>query len=125
MKEEMQDKLVEIMTSIQAAVGKAADFAVEQLPDIAQSYIMYGIAWNTAALIILAALSALSCVMIYRGVLAFKRDEYSYSGTVLVLLGGFGAATFGGLFVAQLQTTLLVWFAPKVWLIKELATLIK
>lgn len=35
MKDELQLKLVEILTAIQVGVGKSADFALEQLPDIA------------------------------------------------------------------------------------------
>lgn len=39
MKEELQGKLVEILASIQSGVGQAKDFALVQLPDIAQSYV--------------------------------------------------------------------------------------
>jgi hypothetical protein len=43
MKEELQGKLVEILTQIQSTVGQAKDFTLQQLPDIAQSYIYYGV----------------------------------------------------------------------------------
>lgn len=42
MKDALQLKMVEILTAIQSAVGKSADFALEQLPDIAQQYVLYG-----------------------------------------------------------------------------------
>jgi hypothetical protein len=125
MKEEVQDKLVEIMTSIQSAVGAASDFAIEQLPDIAQSYIMYGMVWNTALLVVHVVIVAFSIVLIYRGIAILQRKNWADSGIALVILGGFCAAVSGLTALPTLQTTLLVWFAPKVWLLKELATLIR
>ena len=56
MKEELNSKLVEILTSIQTAAGKASDFALEQLPDIAQSYVLYGRAISLMTLVFLIAL---------------------------------------------------------------------
>ena len=59
MKEELNGKLVEILTSIQTAAGKASDFALEQLPDIAQSYVMYGRAVSVAHLLIFLLIGGL------------------------------------------------------------------
>ncbi len=42
MKQELQDQLVGILSSISNTVGQAKDFALAQLPDIAQSYVLYG-----------------------------------------------------------------------------------
>ena len=42
MKEELQGKLVDILTSIQTAAGKASDFAMDELPGIAQEYVAFG-----------------------------------------------------------------------------------
>jgi hypothetical protein len=61
MKEELQGKLVEILTSIQTATGKASDFAMSQLPDVAQSYVGYGRALYTVG-VVLGALFLLACV---------------------------------------------------------------
>lgn len=55
MKEELNTKLVEILTSIQTAAGKASDFALDQLPDIAQSYVLYGRAVSVVAVGLFAA----------------------------------------------------------------------
>ena len=45
MKDELQLKLTEILTAIQVGVSKTADFTLEQLPDIAQQYLLYGKVW--------------------------------------------------------------------------------
>ena len=52
MKDALQLKMVEILTAIQSAVGKSADFALEQLPDIAQQYVLYGRVWSTIAVLV-------------------------------------------------------------------------
>lgn len=57
MKEELQSKLVEILGSIQTAAGKAGDFAMTQLPDIAQSYVVYG-RISSFVLLVLCAMAA-------------------------------------------------------------------
>lgn len=58
MKQELQDKLVEILDAMQKstgraidagaeAAGKVGDFAFEQLPDIVQTYVAFERAWTT------------------------------------------------------------------------------
>ena len=52
MNEQLQAKLVEILSGIQAAVKAAGDFALEQLPDIAYQYIAFGRAYYTFIIIL-------------------------------------------------------------------------
>ena len=130
MKEELQGKLVEILTSIQTATGKASDFAMEQLPDIAQSYIVYGRASSVVSVVI----GVLLFVAIWRYVawaFRFCKECEKYSDTpILIGVGGVIAGVIAGaaglvLTVTGIQSGLLVWFAPKVWLLKEIAGLLK
>ena len=136
MKEELQSKLVEILTSIQAAAGKTADFAMEQLPDIAQSYIAYGRAWHTVSCIL--TLIGLAASVLIAWSLGFgnksainTRKGSLYEGDwlahrVIAALGGSVCAFVMSMsFAANVGEALLVWVAPKVWLLKELAALAK
>lgn len=118
MKEELTGKLVEILTSIQAMAGKASDFAIDQLPDIAQSYVLYGRvsgSFSTAFFVIVS------------GFLAFgiKKTKKDFDNVPIV----FGLALLlcfsTILSLLFIESTLLVFLAPKVWLLKELASLIK
>ena len=126
---ELQLKLVEILASIQSGVGKAADFTLAQLPDIAQQYVMWGRASATADLLILVTLTALAVYVAVRyGLMSKEVDVYGgWTGAryAAALVGG-AAALFSGL-GANLSVSrfLLVWFAPKVWLLKEIAGLLK
>lgn len=132
MKDELQLKLVEILTSIQTAAGKASDFALEQLPDIAQSYVAYGRAVSTASSV-LFLLIAIACFYIawYAYKKPWNHSPWSFdkhlkrsdSNILVMLAGSFFGVMFGIISVHVFGW--MVWFAPKAWLLKELATLIK
>ena len=123
MKEELQSKLVEILGSIQAAAGKAGDFAMVQLPDIAQSYVVYGRMYHSLTLLMLVAAIALSAFLLWKG---YSRQD-SEEGFFCLLGGGIGLFfAMAAMFIEDiLSSALLVWFAPKVWLLKEIAGLVK
>lgn len=140
MKDELQSKLVEILTAMQTVAGQAKDFTLSQLPDIAQSYVVYGRVSNTTLTLALLALS-LCClwaiaVVLRRDSAKRKRfdagekfDGIDYRFQIdsfnLYFPSGLFAVVFFGLFAVTLKGTLLVWLAPKVWLLKEIAGLIK
>lgn len=128
MKEELTSKFVEILTSVQNAVGKAGDFAMEQLPDIAQSYVIYGRINNTLSLIILLVVcifSIWSVLKISRNPKLDQWDDWSIPTILSLIFFGFsGVVTFFYIFVCM-SSTILVWVSPKVWLLKELTELIK
>lgn len=132
MKDELQLKLVEILSSIQATAGKAGDFAMEQLPEIAQSYVIYGRAVAIAKLAVFLLLGVLGIAFAlwayrnpwntspYLSERGQKRSESNFFA-----MGVPGACGFIFVSTALLNFDYLVWFAPKVWLLKEIATLIK
>ena len=135
MKDELQLKLVEILTSIQNVAGKAGDFAMEQLPDIAQSYVFYGRA-SATAYFVLALLTVLAAaVSIYWGlrqplssVAKYGSNNEFYrtdSATNAIMVGIFALATGVIAVLVQISAVMLVWFAPKVWLLKEIAQLVR
>lgn len=117
MKAELNDKLVEILTSIQVATGKAADFAIEQLPDIAVSYIAYGRALYS--IVMLFGLVAM-CLSVW-GWFRYSKNGQDVHFALGLFCGVIGLAAF----VTNLSSALMVWFAPKVWLLKEIANLVR
>lgn len=128
MKDDLQGKLVEILTSIQSAAGKASDFTLEQLPDIAQSYVAYGRA--TAILYIAVCLTVwVAAILCLRWALKNPwsdryndRAESYYAAVTVSSVVGFVA---GVSLVIAVHKGALVWLAPKVWLLKEIATILK
>ena len=122
MKSELEPKLVEVIGQLQGAVMKASDFAIQQLPDVVQSYILYGRISNLVTLMLELAI-LYGCWRLYK----LPVEESSYED-VAVFLKTMFSGTVGGitLFFAlfSIQETVLVWAAPKIWLIKELGKLI-
>jgi hypothetical protein len=123
MKDQVQGKLVEILTGIQTAVGKASDFAIEQLPDIAMQYITWGRVSESVYILIFITVLILSFLVARWG---FKhRDSCEEVHGIACLMGGAATLGSGILILANLSSLLMVWFAPKVWLIKELARMVR
>lgn len=129
MKDELQTKLAEILTAIQTGVAKGADFALEQLPDIAQQYLLYGRVWSaTGVLVWLALLVTAVWVALKFGYLSKKVNEFGdWAGgrIAAALLGTLGAALAAPTLLGAFQDAALVWLAPKVWLLKGVAGLLK
>lgn len=120
MNEQLQSKLVEILTGIQSATKAAGDFAMEQLPDIAQSYVMYGRALHTTGTVVGLAMLLAMLWLAPRAKKAFDDGEV-WSVPIYI----FGTPMTLTLLLVNVNQTLLVWFAPKVWLLRELASLMK
>ena len=118
MKDELQSKLVEVLTSIQNASAQAADFTMEQLPDIAQSYVTFGIVssslWAALGLIVFAAA--------WYGIV--KAEQEGCHDGFLYVLGGMLSLLPLAVGLTQLQSAILAWYAPKVWLLKEIASMV-
>ena len=108
---------------LQEAVMKASDFAIQQLPDVVQSYILYGRISNLLTLMLEIAI-LYGCWRLYK----LPVKESPYGDDVAVVIKTIFSGTVGGiaLFFAlfSIQETVLVWAAPKIWLIKELGKLI-
>lgn len=123
MNEQLQNKLAEILGQIASGVKMAGDFTMTQLPDIAQQYVLYGLIKNTIFLVLfLIVIAGLAKSILWTFRRPSMEDELKGPFVFFEVLAivGFGAFT-----LIQAKETLLVWFAPKVWLIKEIAGLIK
>ncbi|HQN47681.1 MAG TPA: hypothetical protein PK034_11615 [Rugosibacter sp.] len=132
MNEQLQAKLVEILANIQAATKKAGDFAMEQLPDIAVQYVLYGRV-KTAAVTTFLLLVSAAFFATFRWAYtnpwnasnySFEKDAKRSESNYLVMVL---ACVLGSLFaiIGVLSFDWLVWLAPKVWLLKELAGLVR
>ena len=126
MDEQVQGKALEIITSLQVTVSKAGSFAMEQLPSIAQQYVMYGRVkslvhfgvWAFIAVVLLT-----TAYRVYKNPWVDRHGDWKESSFSVVVFGG-AIGAFCTLF-AVYSFNWLVWVAPKVWLIKELATVLK
>lgn len=121
MKEELQTKALEVITSLQRGVEKAGEFAAEQLPDIALQYVLFGRAWTTTLVLTGLALLALTVWAARR----VRSSEESEGMQIACFVGAMVSGMFSLVFLTNLQDFFMVWFAPKLWLLLELASLLK
>ena len=123
MNDELQSKLVEVLTGISEGVAQAKDFAVEQLPDVAQQYIMFGMVWETSLLALYATFIALLAFGLWK----LWRSDAADVETVAfsTIFGGGTLVLLLIAFVMQIKPVLLVWFAPKLYLLQGIAGLVK
>lgn len=126
MKENLQDKLVEILSAIQAATGKVSDFALSQLPDIAQSYIVFGRVTYTFYTSLAMLGMVLSIWLFFHGYKQYSKNRHNNVDPFLFFLFGvlLSIPCIAGFMVGS-RSLFLVWFAPKVWLLKEIASMVK
>lgn len=130
MNEQLQGKLVEILGGIQEATKAAGDFAMEQLPEIAQTYVTYGRVQTLLDLAVSVAFIVAGACALF-GVRAHlkKAGDFLDAEPIVVVFGlaGGGIATLFGVLWAKnaAASAALAWVAPKVWLLRELAGMLK
>lgn len=121
----MEKAVAELLTKALAAAEAAKDFAVEQLPDVAQQYVLYvGITatfWCVFALLIFLSPTVLFFVL--------KRfQDGEIDGDVIgptVIFGIITTAISFGVFVISFDKAIMAFFAPKILLIQFAAELVK
>jgi len=134
MQQELLNRADAIFNSIGAAISKTSDLVMEggkavvdQLPDIAMQYITYGRAYNTWCILFGAALIVLVCMLTYKMFVSPKpiyeipSGVYVISACITLISLCVGLITF----LSHVSPFLMVWFAPKIWLIKEIANLVR
>lgn len=124
MKQDLQDKAVEILTQIQSGVQAGADFAAREIPEIAWSYVLYGRVWYTFA--VLATVAAMvACAFGYRKVLQMFHGGMEPEAALIGLFLAIPSTITTFAFFESAKSAALVWLAPKLWLIKEIVGLVK
>jgi hypothetical protein len=123
MNDQLQAQITTILTQIPTSIGELKDYSVEQLPDIVQQYITYGIWINSIYVGISLVFLIICSIAVYKGL----RNLAKWSEELIVICVGLGWGV--GLismfaFFDNLHDLILVTTAPKVWFILELKNLI-
>lgn len=129
MNDQLQSNLIEILDSIQTATGRAADFTMSQLPDVAQQYVVYGRAAATVGFVLSWAVFGMCVYVALKwGFLRKAVDSYGdWTGSrqAAAFLGSVAGVVAFAWALLTTRQLFLVWLAPKAWLLQELARLIK
>jgi hypothetical protein len=131
LQEELLKRADSIFESIAKTVTEAKNFAVEQLPDIAFQYIAFYRALYTFEMIVFVLLMVIGLYLLInisiRNVFEYKDLEYETDHRRFIS-GVAGGGMILVSFVVILNITkefFMVWFAPKIFLIQTLVSLIK
>ena len=123
MDSQLQAQVTTILTQIATSVGELKDYSVEQLPDIAQQYITYGI-WSSSIYLGTSIVSLIICsILLNKAIRNFNKWDAEVVGALLgssLAIGVISICTF----FDHLHKFILVTTAPKVWFILELKNLI-
>lgn len=123
MNEELQNKLVEILTGIQEGVRASSTFVLEQLPDVAQQYLLYGRLVESVYILVFCVFLPFLALKAWKIGHTIEEEEPREFVCGLSVLAGTFSFVIG--FSSGIKEFILVFFAPKVWLLTELAKLIK
>lgn len=108
---------------LSGAVTKTVDFATAQAIDIAMQYVAFGRAWYTVATV-LSVIGIITCVWSVKKMIEYiKKDDVT--GIVFLVALAFGAPISLISFLNVVKDCIMVWAAPKVWLMIQLAELAK
>jgi hypothetical protein len=120
----MKDALQEQLAAILTGLGQGGDFALRQLPELARQYVVYGRIWYGTAFALSIALCA---VCVGMGIRCWRcaPDRESDAFGLRMTLWCSGMAVFLAGALATVQTAVLVWFAPKAWLLQQAARLLR
>lgn len=121
---------------LSGAVTKTADVATAQAIDIAMQYVMYGRFFFTSV-IVASTFASVALVWYFftkgvnntdavvRSPNQFRDGDWLAERIVAFFIGGPAAAASLIVLTANLKEFLMVWAAPKVWLMIQLAELAK
>lgn len=126
LQQELLNRADTIFNSIGAAVGKASTLAAEQVPDIALQYVAYGRLYLTlimsgAILVFLLSVVAVS-IATYKNSKSREFLDYTIPVYFVSVITTMFSVTA---FFHNLKETVMVWVAPKIWLMTEIVHLVK
>lgn len=121
MNDQLQAQISQILAQIMVSVGEVKDFSVQQLPDIAQQYINYGI-WTSGIYSVISFIFLVAFIILAYKCLKRARNDDDYIPLFILpfLLGVLSIVSF----FHNLHNFILVMTAPKVWFILELKNLL-
>lgn len=111
MNEELQKQLAALLSSLMAFGADAKQFAADQIPPLVAEKIAFGRVEDTLFFVVFAV----ACGFCVRWTVWSVREEHPI-GIATVLCG----AIFGFIAALALHESLMVWFAPRLYIVEWL-----
>ena len=123
MNDQLQIQLANILASISTGIQATGSFVLEQLPDVAQQAVVYGRITNTIGLVVALILLVVTISHIRWARRLTYNDYGRRDGPITLAVVGVFLTTTA--LYAAVPATVLVWFAPKLWLLQQFSQLVK
>ena len=122
MSEELNERMLGYLDTIEQTVADGACFAMDQAPAVAQEFVAYNRAESTAYVVAGAALILFACVYVRRTTrVVFNPIDWNPFHVIPPLISGITGVV---LLTEGLQVIFKAWFAPRVLILEELSRLI-
>lgn len=127
MDEKLKAETLKWLTDLHGATAKAGGFVLDQAPEVAREVILLGRVWHSVAFLMsLASVIAIAGAVIrYRKALREGWDDAEPLATVCCITSPILSAVFLILTLVEFSSAATAWFAPRLYLLQELAGLIK
>jgi len=120
---ELQKQLAELLRALLANAQDAATWAKAEIPLLVQEKIAFGRAWETTGLVLfLVGVGGLALAWRKWNAHQFDDDDDKVGVAVALTFASIVMGTFTG---SQLHDTLLVWFAPRLYILEWLIGMVK
>lgn len=130
LQQELLNRADAIMDSIGGAVNRGAEFVQGQVPEIAMQYVAFGRVYETVIMAISITIFMVGLWLVVnvacRNTYKFEDDYHWHTNRVGALILGLISLSIGLIAIAEnIKSFILVWFAPKIWLLMEIAKLVR
>lgn len=122
--EEVKDRIIQYLTSLESVIKSSGDFVVEQTPIVIQEYITYNRAYSTSAFIVGVILIISGIISANNGIKIGIKEEnprcipFILLGVISIFIGAVWSSS-------NFDNMLKSWTAPRVLVIEEINSLIK
>jgi len=127
----LKSALIDIINGTVRSAGDAKDFVLAQVPDVVQQLIIFHTIWYAVAAVFLLIVGVTSGILfikyadtVYNKIMRVECDDEMAS---TIVVGAWFLGTLGVLIACAVSTYnfLMVYFAPKVWLIHYAVSLVQ
>jgi len=119
----LQKNAADLLLMLKDGIEKGTQVAGEQLPDLAYQYVMYGRVTLTFG--VLCGIAMLAFTVYYANRIAKRAEDEGQDHVLVWIAAAISLTIFGVPTTVALPEFFMVWFAPKIWLLQEIAKVLK
>lgn len=126
MNDELQKQLAMMLSNLQGAATTATQWGAAQIPPLVAEKIAFGRVWETWSTLGCLIVALVGLMLLFKWAIPLqKKNEYTDPGPIFACVGS-GVLAFGAFigFLTNLYPCLLVWFAPRLYIVEWLKTIV-